>query len=54
MCIRDSVYRVLGASASALVNNDLAAMADLAQRDDEVHEVYERFFRCLLYTSRCV
>ena len=37
----ECVYRVLGASASALVNNDLAAMADLAQRDDEVHEVYE-------------
>ena len=31
----ECVYRVLGASASALVNNDLAAMADLAQRDDE-------------------
>ena len=41
----ECVYRVLGSSASALVNNDLAAMADLAQRDDEVHEVYERFFR---------
>lgn len=41
----ECVYRVLGASASTLVNNDLAAMADLAQRDDEVHEVYERFFR---------
>ena len=41
----ECVYRVLGASASALVNNGLAAMADLAQRDDEVHEVYERFFR---------
>ena len=41
----ECVYRVLGASASALVNNDLAAMADLAQRDDEVHEVYEHFFR---------
>ena len=41
----ECVYRVLGASASALVNNDLAAMADLAQRDDEVHEVYECFFR---------
>lgn len=41
----ECVYRVLGASASALVNNDLAAMTDLAQRDDEVHEVYERFFR---------
>ena len=41
----ECVDRVLGASASALVNNDLAAMADLAQRDDEVHEVYERFFR---------
>lgn len=41
----ECVYRVLGASASALVNNELAAMADLAQRDDEVHEVYERFFR---------
>ena len=41
----ECVYRVLGASASALVNNDLAAMADLAQRDDGVHEVYERFFR---------
>ena len=41
----ECVYRVLGASASALVNNDLAAMADLAHRDDEVHEVYERFFR---------
>lgn len=44
-CESECVYRVLGASASALVNNDLAAMADLAQRDDEVHEVYERFFR---------
>lgn len=41
----ECVYRVLGASASTLVNNDLAAMADLAQRDDEVHEIYERFFR---------
>ena len=41
----ECVYRVLCASASELVNNDLAAMADLAQRDDEVHEVYERFFR---------
>ena len=41
----ECVYRVLGASASALVNNDLAAMADLAQRDDGVREVYERFFR---------
>ncbi len=41
----ECVDRVLGASASALVNNDLAARADLAQRDDEVHEVYERFFR---------
>ncbi len=41
----ECVYRVLGASASTLVGNDLASIAALAERDDEVHEVYERFFR---------
>ena len=41
----ESVYRVLGASVSALVNNDLGIVLDLSNQDDAVHEIYEQFFR---------
>lgn len=41
----DSVYRVLGATAGALVNNDLAAVLSLSDEDDAVHGVYQEFFR---------
>lgn len=41
----ESVYRVLGASVSALVNNDLGIVLDLSNQDEAVHEIYEQFFR---------
>ena len=41
----DCVYRVLGASVSSLVNNDLGAVVSLADQDEAVHEIYEKFFR---------
>lgn len=39
------VYRVLGLSASALVNNDMSAAGDLIDQDEPVHKIYEEFFR---------
>lgn len=41
----DGVYRVLGASISALVNNDMGIILTLSEQDDEVHQIYEKFFR---------
>ena len=41
----ESVYRVLGASVSALVNNDLGIVLNLSNQDEAVHEIYEQFFR---------
>lgn len=41
------VYRVLGASAATLVDNDLSSLNELAELDESVHENYERFFRTL-------
>ncbi len=40
-----SVYRVLGASISALVNNDMSIVCSLAEQDEPVHQIYEEFFR---------
>ena len=40
-----SVYRVLGATASALVNNDLATVLTLSEEDEAVHGAYQEFFR---------
>lgn len=40
-----SVYRVMGTSITALVNNDLSAMLSLVEEDGPVHEIYEEFFR---------
>ena len=39
------VYRVLGASISALVGNDLSIITSLSEQDEAVHEIYEEFFR---------
>ena len=39
------VYRVLGASISALVSNDLSIITSLSEQDEAVHEIYEEFFR---------
>ncbi|MBE6469607.1 MAG: phosphate uptake regulator PhoU [Coriobacteriaceae bacterium] len=39
------VYRVLGLSVSALVNNDMSAAGDLIDLDEPVHKMYEEFFR---------
>ena len=39
------VYRVLGATASALVNNDLATVLTLSEEDEAVHGAYQEFFR---------
>lgn len=39
------VYRVMGASISCLVNNDLAEMRALIMLDEPVRDVYEEFFR---------
>lgn len=39
------VYQVLGATATALVNNDLSAMRSLMDLDEPVRQVYEEFFR---------
>lgn len=41
----DCVYRVLGASVSALVSNDLGSMMSLMDQDEAVHDIYEQFFR---------
>ncbi len=40
-----SVYQVLGSTAAALVNNDLAAVLSLSEEDEAVHGVYQEFFR---------
>ncbi|MDO4596094.1 MAG: phosphate uptake regulator PhoU [Coriobacteriaceae bacterium] len=40
-----SVYRVMGASITALVNNDLSIMRTLDKEEDAVHAVYSEFFR---------
>lgn len=39
------VYQVLGATATALVNNDLSALHSLMDLDEPVRQVYEEFFR---------
>lgn len=41
----DCVYRVLGASISALVSNDLAQITALSEQDEAVHAIYSQFFR---------
>ncbi|MDY2778165.1 MAG: PhoU domain-containing protein [Collinsella sp.] len=41
-----SVYRVLGATATALVNNDLSCVLGLSEEDEAVHGAYQEFFRC--------
>ena len=40
-----SVYRVLGLSISAIVDNDLTVARALINQDEPVHELYEEFFR---------
>ena len=40
-----SVYQVLGSTAAALVNNDLAAVLALSEEDEAVHGAYQEFFR---------
>ena len=40
-----SVYQVLGASISALVGNDLSIITSLSERDEDVHAIYQKFFR---------
>ncbi len=40
-----SVYRVIGASISALVNNDMGIVCSLSDQDEPVHQIYEEFFR---------
>jgi phosphate transport system protein len=39
------VYRVVGSSISALVNNDMGTVCSLSETDEPVHEIYEEFFR---------
>ena len=39
------VYKVMGASISALVGNDLSIITSLSEQDEAVHEIYEEFFR---------
>lgn len=41
----EATYRVLGTSITALVNNDLAIIATLAEQDEPVHNIYGEFFR---------
>lgn len=41
----ESTYKVLGSSITALVNNDLTVICDLAAQDEPVHQIYEEFFR---------
>ena len=41
----ECVYRVLGLSVSALVNNDLSVARSLVDQDEPVHQLYEEFFR---------
>ncbi len=41
----ESTYKVLGSSITALVNNDLAVICELAAQDEPVHQIYEEFFR---------
>ena len=40
-----SVYRVLGATITALVNNDLSTVLTLSDEDEAVHGTYQEFFR---------
>ncbi len=40
-----SVYRVLGATITALVNNDLSTVLTLSDEDEVVHGTYQEFFR---------
>ncbi len=42
------VYRVLGETVSALVNNDLAAVAKLEELDEPVDAAYKDFYRVLM------
>lgn len=46
-----SVYRVLGLSISAIVDNDLTVARALINQDEPVHELYEEFFRVYNRTS---
>ncbi|AEB06886.1 phosphate uptake regulator, PhoU [Coriobacterium glomerans PW2] len=39
------VYRVMGTTATALVDNDLVLMRSLTDQDEPVRAVYEEFFR---------
>ena len=41
----ESVYRVMGASVTALVNNDLSLVLSLSDEDEVVHDLYQKFFR---------
>lgn len=41
----ESTYKVLGSSITALVNNDLSVICELAAQDEPVHQIYEEFFR---------
>ena len=40
-----SVYQVLGAAISALVGNDLSIITSLSEQDEDVHAIYQKFFR---------
>lgn len=39
------VYRVMGATISVLVSNDLSKLADIVELEAPVHEAYEEYFR---------
>lgn len=40
-----AAYKVMGSSITALVNNDLAVVSNLAEEDAPVHNIYQKFFR---------
>ena len=46
-----SVYRVLGATITALVNNDLSTVLTLSDEDEAVHGAYQEFFRVFNRTT---
>ena len=46
-----SVYRVLGATITALVNNDLSTVLTLSDEDEAVHGAYQEFFRVFNRTA---
>lgn len=41
----EKTYLVLGASISAIVSNDLSKVLELSRQDEDVHNIYQKFFR---------